>query len=60
MPFGLTTATPVITNVQLSIDVSAVATGHDFTIVYTVNSTSAAQGNVQPTDISCYESAGVM
>jgi hypothetical protein len=60
MPFGLSSATPVITNVQLSIDVSTVATGHDFTIVYTVNSTSAAQGDVTPTNVSCYESAGVM
>lgn len=60
MPFGLSSATPVITNVQLSIDVSTVATGHDFTIVYTVNSTSAAQGDVTPTNISCQESASVM
>ena len=60
MPFGLSSATPVITNVQLSIDVSTAATGHDFTISYTVNSTSAAQGDVTPTNVSCFESAGAM
>jgi len=60
MPFGLGSATAVATDVQLSIDVSPVATGHDFTIVYTVNSTSAAQGDVTPTNITCYEADSVM
>jgi hypothetical protein len=60
MPFGLSSATPVATSVQLSIDVKTLATGSDFTIAYTVNSTSAAQGDVTPTNISCQESASVM
>jgi hypothetical protein len=60
MPFGLSSATPVATSVQLSIDVNMTATGHEFTIAYTVNSTSAAPGDVTPTNVSCFESAGAM
>lgn len=60
MPFGLSSATPVITNVQLSIDVMTQATGHEFTIAYTINSTSATVGNVSPADIACAEEGSVM
>ena len=60
MPFGLGSATPVVTNVQLSIDVSTVATGHEFTIAYTINSTSAVNEQVTPTNVSCQEANSVM
>jgi hypothetical protein len=60
MPFGLSATTPIIQSAQLSIDVSTVSTGHEFTIVYTVNNTSAVQGDVTPTNISCQESNSVM
>lgn len=60
MPFGLGSASPTAQNVQLSIDVTTVATGHEFTIVYTINSTAAANGDVTPKDISCQESGTVM
>lgn len=60
MPFGISTATPVLTNVQLSIDVKTLATGHEFTIIYTVDYINATAGNVTPTNISCQQSGSVM
>ena len=60
MPFGLGSATATINNLRLSIDVRTLSTGHEFTIVYTVNSTSATNGDVSPTNVSCQETNTVM
>ena len=58
MPFGISKPTPVLTNVELSIAVESVANRSQFTIVHTLESISAMQGNVMPSSFSCQEQAG--
>jgi hypothetical protein len=53
MPFGLAEPSTSLSNVELSIAVKPVGAGSDFTIVYSVDSVLAVQGDIQPQNLSC-------
>ena len=55
MPFGISKPSSVLTNVDLSVAVRSVATGAEFTIAYSVESVSAQEGNVAPSNFSCHQ-----
>jgi hypothetical protein len=57
MPFGISKPTAVLTNLELSIAVRTLASGQEFTIVYSVPSVSAQQGDLQPSGLSCAQPA---
>ena len=55
MPFAISPASATLSNVDLSIAVRALATGHEFTIVYNVGAISATNDPITPSNISCQQ-----
>jgi hypothetical protein len=58
MPFTIRPAAATLTNVDLSIAVRSVATGGEFTIVYSVASIKGTNVVITPSDISCQQPPG--
>jgi len=58
LPFAISPPSATVNNVALSIAVRALATGSEFTIVYNVQSASASNGNILPSDVSCQQPLG--
>jgi hypothetical protein len=55
MAFTITPASAALTNVDLSIAVKQVASGSEFTIIYSVASISVSNTPITPSNISCQE-----
>jgi hypothetical protein len=53
MPFAITPATAALSDVDLSIAVRSLATGSEFTIVYTVQAIQATNAPITPSNVSC-------
>jgi len=60
MPFGLSSPSTSLSNVDLRIAVQSRVNGTRFTIDYNVGSVAALQGNIQPQDMSCQEPVAPM
>ncbi|MDA4124333.1 MAG: hypothetical protein OK438_02600 [Thaumarchaeota archaeon] len=58
MPFTIAPSSAELSSVNLSIAVRSVATGSEFTIVYSVASVAAQPGNIMPSGASCQQPAG--
>lgn len=58
MPFTIASPTAAVSNVDLSIAVKSQSTGADFTIVYSVTSLTASNGNILPSDVTCQQPPG--
>lgn len=55
MPFGISTPSTSLSNVDLSIAVQSPLNGTQFTIDYHVGSVTAVQGDIEPQNMSCTE-----
>ncbi len=60
LPFGVSRPSATLTNLDLSMAVRSVATGSEFTIVYSVASLNAQQGNITPSGVVCHQHTGSM
>ncbi len=60
MPFGLSGPSTSLSNVDLSIAVKSAVNGTQFTIVYHVDSVTAAPGNIQPQAYACTQPSAPM
>jgi hypothetical protein len=60
LPFAVGHPSATLTNLDLSIAVKSVATGSEFTIVYSIVSVSAQQGNVMPSGFVCQQPSAHM
>ena len=58
LPFTISPPSATVNNVDLSIAVRALATGSEFTIVYNVQSASASNGDISPSNVSCQQPLG--
>ncbi len=58
MPFTIASPSAVLSNVDLSIGVKSPTTGADFTIVYSVATIQATNGNILPSDVTCQQPPG--
>jgi hypothetical protein len=59
MPFTISPASAALSNVNLNIEVQSTATGGQFSIVYNVQSISATNAPISPSNIACQEPPGV-
>jgi hypothetical protein len=57
MPFGLSSPSSSLSNVDLQIAVQSSHNGTRFTIDFHVDTVEAAQGNIQPQALSCSQRA---
>ena len=55
MPFTISPTSATLSNVHLSIAVKSLATGSEFTIVYSIQSISATNATITPSNISCQQ-----
>ena len=58
MPFTISPPSATLSNVDLSIAVKSVATGGEFTIVYSVHLVKAGNSPIVPSNISCQQPLG--
>lgn len=55
MPFGISSPSTSLSDVELNIAVSSTLNGTQFTIVYNVDAVTAVPGNILPSNFSCTE-----
>jgi len=58
LPFAISPPSATVNNVDLAIAVKSLSTGGEFTIEYTVQTASAANGNIIPSNVSCEQPLG--
>ena len=59
MPFTISPASATLTNVDLSIAVKSMATGTEFTIVYSMPSVPGSNSPITPSNVSCQQPPGL-
>ncbi len=58
LPFAISPPSATVNNVDLSIAVKSVVTGSEFTIVYNMQSASATNAAITPSNVSCQQPIG--